>query len=215
MTTKVPFKCQCGKVTGTVKNASPSKGNHVVCMCIDCQTYAHYLSSEAILDKNGGTELFQSTPNNFEIIDGTEFIKLLKLSPKGADRFYTGCCHTPIANNISAKMAFSSTPTAIMDFDAVQSSKAQTIGEVSHYCMAKYGYGDLPKNAHSKFPLLLTIKIFVTLLLGKLTKSYRPHPFYNDKTGEPIAPSQVIDKERKHEIIEKLYKIKQTYSSDS
>lgn len=204
MTTEIPLKCQCGKVTGCVKNASPHNGNHVVCMCIDCQTYAHHLNSEELLDENGGTAIYQTTPKNVVLNSGQEHIKLLKLTPKGADRFYASCCNTPIANTLSGKMAFIGLPTAVLDFDAIQSSSLQTIGEVTDRCMAKYGYGEIPKSAHPGFPLLLTLKIMKQILVGKISKSYRPSAFYDDETQAPIAKRELIDKTLKQSIVEKI-----------
>ena len=204
MTSEIPLSCQCGKVTGCVKDVSPNTGNHIVCMCIDCQTYAHHLNSEELLNENGGTELYQTTPNKVTLNSGQEHVKLLKLTPKGAERFYASCCNTPIANNLSATMAFVGVPTAVLDFDSVQTSSDQMIGEVTDFCMAKYGYGDIPKNASNGFPLLLTLKIMKQLLLGKLTKSYKPNAFYNVETQEPLAKRELIDKNVRVSIMEKL-----------
>ena len=64
MSNQVNLSCECGEVKGIAHNITPKTGNHIVCMCIDCQTFAHYLGKEEdILDEYGGSHIFQVTPS--------------------------------------------------------------------------------------------------------------------------------------------------------
>lgn len=91
--------CTCGAMTWRINTAA--KGTHLVCYCADCQTYANVLDHGASrVDSDGGTEIFQTLPANFEFLKGKEHLSVLRLSPKGILRWYAGCCGTQIANTL-------------------------------------------------------------------------------------------------------------------
>ena len=103
MSTEVPLKCSCGSVQGVARDVSPKTGNRLVCMCDDCQAYAHHLGrAEHILDRNGGTEVFQLTPSQLTLTEGREHLRCLRLKEKGLMRWYAGCCNTPVANTLAS-----------------------------------------------------------------------------------------------------------------
>lgn len=94
----VKWQCQCGKMSGQLNRLSASSVNRVVCHCKFCQTYQHQLGHPENLDAHGGTEVFQMTPKDFVIEQGQQHLKALRLTSKGAIRFYAGCCNTPLVN---------------------------------------------------------------------------------------------------------------------
>ncbi len=80
---KIPLKCSCGEIEGSILD-KPKKGNYLICYCDDCQKYAKYLKAEdKTLDSNGGTEIYQVTPNKVSFHKGKENIACLRLTPKG------------------------------------------------------------------------------------------------------------------------------------
>ena len=96
----IPLKCSCGAMRGFVHDISSQRGHRTVCMCNDCQAYAHYLGQAiTVLDANGGTDVVPVAPANLEITQGIENLKCLRLTEKGMLRWYAGCCNTPIANS--------------------------------------------------------------------------------------------------------------------
>jgi hypothetical protein len=201
----LPLKCKCGKMKGVAKNISPSTGNHIVCMCIDCQTFAHYLKKEdEVLDQNGGTHIFQVTPSQIEINEGRENLALVRLSPKGAKRWYAKCCNTPVANTISFKMSFVGLIQNFIDFESSKIKKEQALGPITSRCMAKYAHGEVIEESHEGFPKLLTLKIMKTIFLGKLIKSYLPNTFFNETTGEPVVSPIILSKQERVEIQERI-----------
>jgi hypothetical protein len=194
---EIPLKCECGKVEGTI-TLKPADGNNVVCCCDDCQSFTHFLGkADTLLTPYKGTELFQVTPDKVKITQGHDQIACMQLSPKGLKRFYTKCCHTPVANTLGAKFAFNGIPHAFMDFKSMNVPKEKAIGPVLTHCMAKFAKGEVPKPNHPKFPFNVTLKIVKMLLLGRLSKKYQPNQFYDLNTGLPVAkptiPQEKVD----------------------
>ncbi|MBT4792334.1 MAG: hypothetical protein HON90_12255 [Halobacteriovoraceae bacterium] len=201
---KIPLKCQCSQVQGYV-HTKPQDGNNVVCFCDDCQAFAQFLGNpQNVLTENNGTELFQITPNKLKLTQGKNNLACMQLSPKGLKRWYTSCCKTPVANTMNGKIAFNGIIQKFIDFDALDISKQDAIGEVSDYCMSRFAKGELPENSHPKYPLGITIKIFKMILLGYVFKTYRPNEFFSEETGEPVIAPVVLTKEQRDEIMIKV-----------
>lgn len=75
-----------------------------MCHCKYCATYTDVLGrSEEVLDARRGTDAFFISPHTLEIESGREHIACLRLTDKGALRFYASCCNTPLANTAPAK----------------------------------------------------------------------------------------------------------------
>jgi len=193
---QLKLKCECGQVQGLLTIKSFSDGNNITCMCDDCQCFAHYLGKEdQILNKNGGTSIFQTTPNKMKITQGNDKLNCVALSPKGAKRWFTSCCRTPVGNTVSAKMSFIGLIHNFIDFNSIEESEREQFKNFSNHCMGNFGRGELPKNTSPKFPLGLTLKIMKTILHGKLFKTYQPNSLFNIETGAPVSPLQVIPKD--------------------
>lgn len=92
----VPFCCTCGQVQGIIHDVAPHRGNHVKCYCKSCQTAAHVLGHQDVLDEHGGTEVFQTVPSKIEFQTGIENLACLRLSPKGLLRWHASCCNAPL-----------------------------------------------------------------------------------------------------------------------
>ncbi|WP_299921381.1 DUF6151 family protein [uncultured Pelagimonas sp.] len=98
MADKCSLNCRCGKVAWHIKQGAA--GRHVMCYCVDCQCEPRHLGVEDGFLKNGGTQIFQTTPDQFVFDKGQEHLGVMRLSPKGLLRWYTTCCNTPIANTL-------------------------------------------------------------------------------------------------------------------
>ncbi|MGC2823639.1 MAG: DUF6151 family protein, partial [Pseudolabrys sp.] len=99
---KMAVECDCGKVKATIESKH-LKGYRAVCLCDDCQAYAHYLQRADILDANGGTDIIPAMPSHYTIQEGHEKIKCVRLSDKGMFRWYASCCQSPIGNSMSSQ----------------------------------------------------------------------------------------------------------------
>lgn len=93
------LQCRCGAVEGKVHSLTPSHTNRVICYCTYCQAYMHYLGmQEQVLDKEGGSDIFQISPKHLEFTKGTEHIQCVTQTSKGALRWHADCCKTPLGN---------------------------------------------------------------------------------------------------------------------
>jgi len=99
MSADLSFACSCGAVTGVLRGVNPKTVNRVVCSCSGCQRYARALGrGDALLDQYDGTDIVQASPASFELTTGHDQVACLRQTRKGALRWYTRCCGTPIAN---------------------------------------------------------------------------------------------------------------------
>lgn len=102
--THVSLQCRCGSLQGQALVPAPSVKYRIVCLCDDCQAYAHFLGQAGkILDANGGTDISPFPPSHIQLTHGGENLRCMRLSPKGMDRWYAGCCNTPIGNTLQSK----------------------------------------------------------------------------------------------------------------
>jgi len=183
----VNLKCECGKFQAIIKNPKKSNSNRAVCLCVDCQSFAHYLEKpEKILDSNGGTEIFATYPSQIEFVKGVENLKSMKLSPKGLLRWYVDCCRTPIANTPGVKMPFTAIFHNCIELNA--KDKDSVFGKLSLRFFGKYGKKPLPPETYQGAPLSLSLKMFPFLMKGLIFKKHIPHAFFNEDRSPKVEP---------------------------
>ncbi len=190
MSHTVKLECSCGTVRGNVK-VVPKSFFHVHCLCCDCQNFAAYLNNkQSILDKHGGTELLQTYPELMQITDGHDKICGVQFKQKGLYRWHTTCCNMPIANTMSSpKVPFVGVSVNLMKFSSEQ-QKLEILGPVTMKAFGKYSIGEMPKDAHPRFPISYMPKIIGFMLKGMLTRKSSPSPFFNGK--EPAAKVSLL-----------------------
>ena len=173
------LKCTCGKVKGIVKNFSPSEGNHISCLCDDCQVFARYLGREKdILDPNGGTEIYQLTPTDMHITQGVSELHCIKLTEKGLIRWYADCCKTPVANTVSGKFPFAGVVHNFIVPAPKATSLDSVLGPVIARIQGKYGYGTLLAGTHQTIHLKTMWRILKIFLKAKVAKK-KHSPFFD------------------------------------
>ncbi|MBV1861817.1 MAG: hypothetical protein KUG77_25580 [Nannocystaceae bacterium] len=198
MTSALPLKCSCGTIRGTVEPASASVGRRVVCMCVDCQTFARWLGNEDnILDDVGGTDLYQTTPARVRLTEGRDQIRCARLSPKGNLRFFAGCCRTPIANCASAPgIPLANIFSAFSDHDAAGISRDDALGPVTVRIQAKGATGPAPAGSHDTIGKVTLAGMAAGLLWDRIRGQHQPNPFRNDDGSLPREPEIVPRDER-------------------
>ena len=146
------FACDCGAVTGVLKNAKPADGVRLTCYCQDCQAFVFYLGREDdILDDWGGTDLFQTLPTSFEISTGRQNLACVMVTGKGVARWYAACCKTPIANTASsAKLPFLGSFFHIYGSDA----REAVIGPSQGHVFAKAAWSR-PQSGRARHPMAI------------------------------------------------------------
>ena len=187
------LSCRCGAVQGKARSPGP----RMICMCDDCQTYAHFLGHAAeILDANGGTDVVPVRPAHLDITQGAEKLACLRLSPKGTWRWYASCCRTPIANT----MASLTMPYAGVFRLAIQDDD---VGPVQARVQARYGVGEPPAGAEQTVSLLTILKVLRFMLPGVILRQHRPSPFF-DAAGKPLVEPHVLSLEERTVLRQQL-----------
>jgi hypothetical protein len=192
----VSLRCGCGQVEGQALEVEPSSGTHVVCLCDDCQAYAHYLGdAEKTLDANGGTEIFQLTPSQLKITKGLDRLKCVRLTERGMVRWYAGCCKTPFANTLaSPKVPFAG---VVHRFLAVEGkAKQEALGPVLAKVQGRFGIGPLPPDVHRRGPIGLVIRTVKLLAVSWRKGRHAPSPFFDDKGRRITEPVILSPAER-------------------
>jgi len=190
MSDVVALECSCGSVKGEL-SIVPKSSFHVHCLCCDCQNFAAYLNNkEEILDEHGGSELFQTYPAYMKISEGQDKLAGIQLTPKGIYRWHTTCCNMPVGNTMtSSKMPFVGISVKLMNFSS-EEEKLKTLGPVVMKAFGKYAIGEMPKDAHEKFPISFMPKIMGFMAKGMFKKKNAPSPFFNGK--EPVAEIKAL-----------------------
>ena len=107
---KFVFKCQCGKVCGTIQTlVDAPQPLRLVCYCKDCRGYYNTLNTmasrmatssrfpPAMIDEWGGVDWLCIYPRDIQIETGKAFLTTCKIRPTSPiKQVYSTCCYTPI-----------------------------------------------------------------------------------------------------------------------
>ena len=188
----VQLTCNCGSVKASLLEVSPRNTTRIVCMCDDCQAYAHYLRPDKpFLDASGGTEVVQSVPARLRIDGGHAHLRCLRLTPKGLMRWYAACCRTPLANHLPwAGLPFVGVHLAAV---APEVDRDRALGPLHCRVQGRFGVAPLPAGSYQRAPLSVIARSLRLLGRAYLAGAAKPHPFYDAQTGAPIAPPHSLD----------------------
>lgn len=193
MTSDVPLRCRCGHIRGLAVGVGHEVGTRLVCYCDDCQRYARALGTDGVLDRFGGTDIFQTTPARLRITEGTDEIRCLRLSEKGLIRWYSGCCKVPLVNTVaSPKVPFVGVVHTFMDHASDGRTRDEALGPPRAFVQGKFAIGGVPPQAHRTAPLSLILRSIRVLLLGWVRGEHRPSPFFDAKSGAPIVVPSIL-----------------------
>ena len=195
MAVDVPVKCTCGSVTGVAHNLSASTTNHVVCSCKGCQSYAHFLGrTDDMLDAEGGSNIFQLDPKNFEIISGMEHVACMRVTKEGPVRWYADCCKTPLGNGFpKGGIPFLGVLPICIGHKGTSGEVVKLVGPVrGHINQQKpIGVGEKLRNAG------MLVRFACQLLGWRIRGGKSWKPFFDQKTLRPIRkPLIITDEER-------------------
>jgi hypothetical protein len=181
MTRDVELHCQCGQVSGRVRDASPQTVNRAVCYCDDCQAYLHYLGRIDLMSAHGGTDIVQVAPASLTFDRGAERIVGVRLSPKGLYRWYASCCKTPLGNHVGPSIPF--VGIVVQAFERPDDVFGKPMGGIQ----GKYAIGTPPEGTN-KLNLRLIVHAMKMILGWRLSGKTWPHPFLDRATGSPTRP---------------------------
>lgn len=158
----------------------------MICYCDDCQTFARHLDKAHVLDAYGGLDVVQVAPPQLRLAAGTSELRCLRLSPKGAHRWYARCCQQPLANTPGPGWPFIGMIGASLEnVDAVGPPAAKIQGRFS----------DGSPDAHANLPLGFVAKSLVSLGTDKLRGRVRPSPFYRGRV--PVSTLETLTREQR------------------
>jgi hypothetical protein len=176
----------------------------IVCLCNDCQAYAHYLDRvDQMLDANGGTDIVPVHPAKLRLTQGTENLACVRLSDDGIYRWYAGCCKTPIANTPPANLPYAGVVTEIFDFDGNAEKLEAALGPVFARINGKYGIPPLARGTSRSTPLRAMLYVIKFIFTGKAKKLGLPSPFVNSETGRSTLQPTVLSDPEYYALIAK------------
>lgn len=199
MTLRIPLRCRCGAVQGSLTDVSPTDGKRAVCYCEDCQIYAEHLGRSDILDERGGTEAVMSTPAQVTLTEGASHLRCLRLGPSGLYRWYAACCNTPLGNTLGPRVPILIVPLVSLDFAASGLSVDEALGRPRVQMHGRFAKGGVPPRTHAKVPLGFLPHVASHVLHALLKRRTQPSPFF-DRAGAPRVAPQLIDKAEREAI---------------
>jgi hypothetical protein len=201
------LRCTCGALQGELRDVRPSAGNHAVCYCRDCQSFAHFLGrAPEILDEHGGTDIFQMSPAKVHITQGIEHLASLRLSDRGLIRWYADCCKAPIGNTLATnKMPFVGIVLFCLAPEMQSDVSDKALGPVQlrgFRQFAKRNAGHIPPD---RIPLAWGIARFLALMaIWKLRGDARRTPFFNAHDGQPTAVPRILTLDERNALREQV-----------
>lgn len=180
--TQLDFSCACGQVAGTLFEVDPSKGDHVVCHCSDCQDFPRYLgATERILQEHGGTDLYQSRCAKMRLTRGADNLDCLHLTDKPTLRWYAACCRTPLFNTYAnGKVPYLTTLLANCDAAEAKAALGPPIGHL----FLPDEVSDLPRMSMSQLMRRFLGRMVRDIFAGDRKRS----ALFDPKTLLPISP---------------------------
>ncbi|WP_293749945.1 DUF6151 family protein [uncultured Paraglaciecola sp.] len=187
---EINLSCACGLVQGKTKNVNAQSGNRIHCCCADCQKFAVFLKQDKkVLDQYGATDIFQMPIAHLTITQGNDQLALIRLTPKGLNRWYAKCCNTPIGNTLGSKTPFIG---VIHNFMQHVQSRDQELGKTRGYihCQsAKQPVSDAQQTSLIK----ISMRVLGKLISWKLKGLNQPSAFFN-ANGCAVSKPEILNK---------------------
>ena len=189
------LQCECGKFQVVLMAFPKNTPGRLRCYCDDCQTYLHLINRSELLDQNGGSEVIPVYPRDVQILKGKEYLKCMRLSPKGIFRFSTSCCNTPVANTKPGfwlgfhRILYATTDPTKLD---------NILGPVRSSIMGRFAKGTLPAGTPDTYNLKSFICVMPFMLKGKLLKKFKGSPFFEDDGETPVVTSHMVPRPEKN-----------------
>lgn len=132
-----------------------------------------------------------SPPSKLIITEGSQYLRSLRLTPKGLIRWYAGCCNTPVGNTLSAKLPFIGVIEAFISANEDVESK---LGPVRGSVFVKSARTPPPASLRgSDNTFSLHTRILVSLLKWKIKYSQCQSPFFLPD-GNPVCQPRIVKK---------------------
>ncbi|WP_281181494.1 DUF6151 family protein [Veronia pacifica] len=118
---------------------------------------------------------------------GQEHVHCVRLSPKGMYRWFTACCHTPLANSIPGFPFVGVFDHVFNDKQALSNTAGPVLGAVH----TRRAVGPIPESMKERHELTLIAGTLKKLLRWKLHGLTHPNPFHK-KGGQALALPEIL-----------------------
>jgi hypothetical protein len=176
----IAFACNCGKLAGTLRGASPGAGTHSECFCRDCRAAELHLGQPD--PAPGPVGIFQTTPDRLTITKGADRLAVFSFGAKNVLRWQAACCGTPLFNTPrSARFSFVGIRTNILGETAPlgpvvgQAFLPTDSGKTRHKGLPRFIWGTLSRSA-------------LQLITGRWKKT----PFFKADGVTLVSPVEVL-----------------------
>ena len=203
MATDLPLRCSCGQLEGVARAIAPERGNRVLCYCDDCQVFQHFLGrADDVLDAHGGTDIFQVLPADLTIDRGLDQLACVRLTPRGALRWYADCCKTPLANTFtSGGLPFAGLFRVALADAPAGPSVEQALGPTNERVFKRFARGDVSGiEAYAGGSTAMLFRLGGKLIWAKLRRSKTSLPFFEGGVGAAVSEPQRLDAEARREL---------------
>jgi hypothetical protein len=169
------WNCSCGSVQLKLRTRV---GTRIVCYCPSCRDFLQRCDRAGWLDPWGGSDLYQTAPENVTIGRGKDKLGWIRLSAKGPLRWVATCCNTPVANTLESRtVPYLTLQTRGIDDPA-------DLGEVAARANRRYATGHITEPQGSVNRVIWTFG--ARALRSWATGGWRKNPFF-DVNGAPIG----------------------------
>lgn len=183
------FACRCGQLRGEIVDAAPAAFTHAICHCGDCRSaYTHLGQADP-----GAVDILQTTQDRIHIAQGGEQLRVFRHTPRGALRWYAGCCDTSLFYTpLKPRLAHVSVNADRLD-EPSAAGKVQAEG----FIPAPDG------RTRHKGALRMVARMASRILVANLSGAWRRTPFFGPD-GEPARPPHVLTREQRAEALSAL-----------
>lgn len=196
---QINIECDCGAVKGIVESKY-LKGYRAICLCDDCQAYAHYIQRADTLDVNGGTDIIPVMPSHYTFQAGTENLKCVRLSGKGMFRWYASCCNSPMGNSMSSSVIpYVGVPARVFAKKNSAEQIENEFGPVRERIQAQFAKGPLPSLSQKKVSFPFILRAIKLIVFAMLTGGGKSSPFLK-KDGKPISEPYILSENERESL---------------
>lgn len=190
MAEKLSLTCQCGSFKLEISKISPGIVNRAQCGCKGCQSFAKFCNRhEKITDDFGATDIIQMSQERLQFIRGQNKLSCIRQTPKGAIRWYTTCCKTPVGNT----PALSQIPLiGIISSSLDQADDSALLESMAGKIKSRVFCAPPARNVGKLEMAFMVARIVALILLWISKGDLKKSPLYDTSVGHHITHPRLL-----------------------